>query len=176
MHLIFESFRQYSCDPSSISCSCTGLFTVGTHTHMHITYIIYYVVVPNNARVVNDRGYIHVSIMQVAGRRGQDPPTPIPKIEWMGKHVLETLYTTWALPCWQLPQPIWIFFVWLQFWIFAFCVKISSNTPLHCTRDAPAREWVQDDEEKVIKRSRVQQSLAREADDGVCKMFFFFHW
>lgn len=74
MHLIFESFRQYSCDPSSISCSCTGLFTVGTHTHMHIIYIIYYVVVPNNARVVNDRGYIHVSIMQVAGRRGQDPP------------------------------------------------------------------------------------------------------
>lgn len=41
---------------------------------MHIIYIIYYVVVPNNARVVNDRGYIHVSIMQVAGRRGQDPP------------------------------------------------------------------------------------------------------
>lgn len=60
---------------------------------MHIIYIIYYVVVPNNARVVNDRGYIHVSIMQVAGRRGQDPPTPIPKIEWMRKHVLETLYT-----------------------------------------------------------------------------------
>lgn len=43
---------------------------------MHIIYIIYYVVVPNNARVVNDRGYIPVSIMQVAGRRGQDPPHP----------------------------------------------------------------------------------------------------